>query len=429
VKSAFPCHLGGILLLKRIIAISFILACTSVAWFVLAGTISSRTYESGDRLKPGVASIWGAPQEQRPPSATFDRVDYQRVETETDGKKTVRTKMSTSAIPLPLESSRISVNLNLDHRQKGLLWYSTYAVDFNGLYSFRNPTAEPQSVTFELKFPVEQAIYDGLLIEVNGKPLLIDAGRQAAIVKAVLEPKAAATLGVIYRSQGLDTWRYKLGDDVTQSRDFLLTMQTNFKQIDFPMNTLSPTEKRETATGWELNWRYHNLISGFAIAMTMPEKLQPGPLAGEISYFAPVSLFLFFFIMFVITTLRNIDLHPMNYFFLATAFFAFHLLLAYLVDHISIHLAFVICSAVSVFLMVRYLRLVIGLRFAIVEAGSAQLIYLVLFSYAFFIKGFTGLAVTIGCIVTLFVVMQMTAGINWGRHFAGSTENRPVAKS
>jgi len=55
-----------------------------------------------------------------------------------------------------------------------------------------------------------------------------------------------------------------------------------------------------------------------------------------------VSLFFFFFLMFIITTLRNIDLHPMNYFFLAAAFFAFHLLLAYLVDHISIHAAMVI---------------------------------------------------------------------------------------
>jgi len=108
-------------LLRRIIAISFILACTSIAWFILAGTIFSRTYDSGDRLKPGVVSVWGAPQEQRPPTASFDRADYRRVETETDGRKTVRTEMSTTAIPLPLESSRISVALVLNHRQKGLL--------------------------------------------------------------------------------------------------------------------------------------------------------------------------------------------------------------------------------------------------------------------------------------------------------------------
>src|SRR5205807_6386553 len=139
--------------------------------------------------------------------------------------------------------------------------------------------------------------------------------------------------------------------------------KTNFKDIDFPDNTLSPNEKHETAKGWELNWTFKNLVSGYQIAMVMPEKLQPGPLAGRISMFAPVSLFFFFFLMFIITAMRGIEMHPMNYFFLATAFFAFHLLLAYLVDHISIHLAFVICSAVSIFLVVSYLRLVVGTRF------------------------------------------------------------------
>ena len=69
--------------------------------------------------------------------------------------------------------------------------------------------------------------------------------------------------------------------------------------------------------------------------------------------------------------MRKIALHPMHYFFLATSFFAFHLLLAYLVDHMSIHLAFVLCSAVSVFLVVSYLRLVVGPRFAVLEAGVA----------------------------------------------------------
>jgi hypothetical protein len=41
------------------------------------------------------------------------------------------------------------------------------------------------------------------------------------------------------------------------------------------------------------------------------------------------------------------------------------------------------------------------------------MVYLVGFSYAFFLDGFTGLAITIGAIVTLFIVMQMTARIDW----------------
>jgi len=401
----------------RIAAIAFILVCTSVAWFILGGTINSRTNNSNDRLRPGVNSIWGSPQDQGPPVGSYDVVVQDRVETETDGHKTVRTQSSQRTIPLPLDSSRVDVILALEHRQKGLLWYSTYVVDFAAVYSFRNDTDAPQLANYTLRFPAEHAIYDGLVMEVNGRPLPIASQKTGASVAAVIGPRETAALRVGYRSHGLESWRYRLGDEVSQARDFALHVKTNFKQIDFPLDTLSPTDKRETAGGWELTWRYSNLISGFQIGVVMPEKLQPGPLAGEISYFAPVSLLLFFFLIFTITTLRSIDLHPMNYFFLAAAFFAFHLLLAYLVDHISIHLAFLICSVVSIFLVVSYLRLVVGARFALVEAGGAQFIYLVLFSYAFFLQGFTGLAVTIGCIVTLFVVMRMTAQIRWSDRF------------
>ena len=84
--------------------------------------------------------------------------------------------------------------------------------------------------------------------------------------------------------------------------------------------------------------------------------------------------------------------------------------MAYLVDHLSIHYSFLIASFVSLGLVISYMRLVAGPRFATLACGLAQFVYLVLFSYAFFFKGFTGLAVTIGSIATLFVVMQMTGG-------------------
>jgi len=116
----------------------------------------------------------------------------------------------------------------------------------------------------------------------------------------------------------------------------------------------------------------------------------------------------------------------MNYFFLAAAFFAFHLLLAYLADHVSIHTAFVISSVVSIVLVVSYLRLVVDWRFAVLDAGLTQLIYLVLFSYAFFFEGFTGLALTIGTIITLFVVMQMTGRIRWEQKFGPALPRKTV---
>ena len=102
-------------------------------------------------------------------------------------------------------------------------------------------------------------------------------------------------------------------------------------------------------------------MTGNGIGMAFPYPLQPGPLAQRITFWAPVALLFYFFVMLVITTLRKIDLHPINYFFLAASFFSFHLLFAYLVDRIPIEAAFVICSAVTLFLTISYLRLVVGL--------------------------------------------------------------------
>jgi hypothetical protein len=401
--------------IKRIAAIAFIFVCTSVAWIILGTTIFLRTNSpASSELKSRVASSWGTTQQQSPPTAGYNREVVSKVETD-KGPKEVKT---TDTVNLAIDASKVGVILNLTHRQKGLLWYSTYAVSFDGDYTFTNSSNEDRDVEFRLPYPASQAIYDDLVMSVDGQPLLVSNTSDGATGRAHVAAGKTVTLHAGYRSQGLDSWQYNLGQGVSQIRNFALHIRTNFKDIDFPENTMSPTTKTEVGSGWDLTWSYKNLIAGYEIGMTMPEKLQPGPLAGQISYFAPVSLFFFFFLMFIISTLRGIDLHPMNYFFFAAAFFSFHLLLAYLVDHISIHLAFLVCSLVSTFLVVTYARLVVGMRFAAVEVGLAQLIYLVLFSYAFFFKGFTGLSITIGSILTLFVVMQMTGRIRWEEKFA-----------
>jgi inner membrane protein involved in colicin E2 resistance len=414
---------------KKIIAIVFIFICTSIAWAILGATIFARTYDSGAVSSNRVASTWGALQNQAPPTASFSVPITKQQDVVENGKTIKKTWTEELTTEIPLESSNVDVNLDLEHRQKGLLWYSTYKVRFAGLYTFRNPSDKEQDVLFKLLFPTTQAIYDNLTLTVDGTPATLTNAENAAQTSVKVGAGKTVQLAVGYSSQGLNEWRYSFGHtDVAQVKNFNLRMSTNFTDIDFPDNTLSPSEKHETANGWDLTWSYQSLLSGYQIAMVMPEKLQPGPLAGRISLFAPVSLFFFFFLMLIITTMRGIDLHPMNYFFLAAAFFSFHLLLGYLVDHVSIHAAFAISASVSVFLVVSYLRLVVGMGFASREAALAQFVYLVMFSYAFFLKGFTGLAITIGSVLTLFVVMQMTGRIHWAEKFAVKSAPQPATE-
>jgi len=165
-----------------------------------------------------------------------------------------------------------------------------------------------------------------------------------------------------------------------------------------------------------LHWSYPDVIGAQKVGMNMPDVLNPGPVASRIAYFAPVSLLFFFAVLLIMTVVMGVNLHPMNYFFLAAGLFAFQLLFAYLVDLISLNAAFVIAASVSLLLVSGYLHLAAGRVFARI-AAFAQLAYMVLFSYSFFFEGLTGLTITIGAIFTLAILMATTAKINWSAKF------------
>jgi len=66
------------------------------------------------------------------------------------------------------------------------------------------------------------------------------------------------------------------------------------------------------------------------------------------------------------------------------------------------------------------MRLVAGAKFAMSYVAAAQLVYLIGFSYAFFWRGYTGLTVVIGAVLTLFVLMQATGRVKWQAAFSRS---------
>ena len=161
-------------------------------------------------------------------------------------------------------------------------------------------------------------------------------------------------LRVAYQSAGLDRWQYVLRNS-PRVRDFTLRMNTDFAEINMPAGAESPTSRTTTDTGWELIWEYSDVIGARAVGMDMPAVVNPGPVAARITYFAPVSFLFFFTVLLMLGTVRGVDLHPMNYFFLAAGYFAFQLLFAYLVDLVPTTTAFVIAAVVSVTFVTGYL--------------------------------------------------------------------------
>ncbi len=403
--------------MSRLVSIGFIWLGCAVAWVILGSTLLVRSGETSGALLEEVHALWGPPLELVPPSGGYTEMIPRPVKTTTRdaaGHDTEVVTVQEEAVrrAIDLTGSDLKIRLRMAQRQKGLLWFPTYDAEVSARYRFVNQSGRMRRIDFTLPLPTDHAIVDGFsVLDDEGTPLDVKIQGGAAAFSTLMKDGEARTFHVALRSRGTSRFAYAPAAGTGEVRDLRLIMDTDFAEVDFPAGTLSPTRHAAGAASWHGEWQFDRLIAGMGIAIELPQRVNPGPLASRITFFAPVGLLFFFFVVAVRAAARKEGdaFHALNYFMFGCAFFAFHLLFAYLVDHVSIAAALTLSSLTSIFLVVSYARVLVGWRFAIVETGIAQLLYLVLFSITFLWKGYTGLSITLGAIVTLFVMMQFTA--------------------
>lgn len=410
----------------RAFGIFIVFAVATVGWLVLAGVTDSRSRDSNSSLRSDVGELWGNAQTQAAPVFTLRWTE--EVVTSADITDSLGRVLSTKverheeARSLGVEpaSTDIDVGLQLDERRRGLLWFPLYNVEFAGTWTYRHADAATRWLEMSFTLPDQNALYDNFVVTVDGEDLG-DRGRPVGgVVTRTVPVKYGqlVTLGVRYTSRGADQWTYRPSPGVGQIDDFVLRMSTDFEAVDFPVPGLSPTSSVANGGGWDLEWNFTRAVTGFPLGMILPTHIQPGELATSLSVSAPLSLGLFFLWIFALGLLRGVQVHPINYLFIAGAFFSFNLLFAYTADLLPVEQAFALSAAVSVLLVASYLRLVVGARFALVEAGLAQLVYQVGFGVAHFRDGTTGLTITVLGIGTLFALMQLTGRVDWSTAFS-----------
>ncbi|TET51271.1 MAG: hypothetical protein E3J64_07200, partial [Anaerolineales bacterium] len=250
----------------RLAAVVFILGCVTLAWGILGTSIELRTASGYDVLGEQVQELWGAPHYQRAPFAVVsdDGVLLQEVE---------------------LLESDIEVDLRLEHRRKGLLWYATYEVDFDAYYILQNPLNGRGTATITYRFPSSTVMYDEFEFRV-GDVLASPSGGtgQQLVTQVELNRAEQVEIHVAYKSRGLDQWHYSFGDSIATVRSFNLVVNTDFDDFDFPDNTISASEKTPTEDGWSLEWSFNNMVSDADVGVRMPSRLNPGPVASRMSY-------------------------------------------------------------------------------------------------------------------------------------------------
>src|SRR5205823_8261417 len=131
---------------------------------------------------------------QAPPRATFaeTRKHRERVTvTDAQGRPT-QTEVERDEqvdVDLPLDASDVDVKLALAHRQKGLLWFATYGVDFRARYAFVNDTPVERAIILRFPLASEHAVYDGFDVrDSDGHPVHTTVARGLAEWKATFHP-------------------------------------------------------------------------------------------------------------------------------------------------------------------------------------------------------------------------------------------------
>ncbi len=122
--------------LKRLIAIGGIIVCTAVGWFILGSSVLVRSGVSLNRCGPEVTGGWGPLMTQPHP------VIYYNSPGSANGRHLIQ----------PSQSD-VAVSLRYEPKRKGLLWYRTFLVDFQGDYSLQNPTQITQTIYVRFEFP------------------------------------------------------------------------------------------------------------------------------------------------------------------------------------------------------------------------------------------------------------------------------------
>ena len=393
--------------ISHLIAIGFIFVATCIAWAVLGVAMHQRTEEQAGKSGERIADGWGPPLVQLHPTA------WHAAPGTSSGRR-----------PLAMAASDISIDLSFEPLRRGLTNHRTYVVDFRAAYEVANTTPVSQTVYVSFALPDASTSYENFSFVLGSGGESKRSPRDGMLTEAVVLPAGgSASLVVTYRARGVDEWRYHFNDNSRVS-NFRLAMATDFQEVDFPVGTGSPSERSKQAGGWKFIWEYPDVIAAPAVGMSMPNVLNAGPITSRIAFFAPVSL-LFFLAVLVLRGIESgHNLHPMNYFFISAAFFAFHILLAYLIDIAPLHAAFAIAALVSLGLVGGYVRIV-SRGTLTYQALVAQVIDLILFSYTFFIPGLTGLAITIGAVATLAILMFRSARIDWSARFKKSATVPP----
>lgn len=367
----------------------------SIGWFMLADRLQERTHKAMYDQLDSVKQIWGGNLAQPMPS-----IRYKRFSSDVSSLS----KGETHAMD-------ISVDLTVDYRKKGLIYYTGYNADFTGKYILVNPENEQIYLSFIFPYPTQQG--EGMLrnvkLLINGEEDNTNTEYQPALAlwTGLLKPAESLEITVNYQGRGLNQFKYGF-EPGQQINNFSMKMTVHgAKMLDYADSTMPPTETpQDTPDGKLLIWKLDRTLTQFNIGVVLPDKLNIEKQLAVMTFRAPAFFSLFLVSLFVIFLLAGESLNFIPVAILSVTYFLFYPLFAYLLVYIDLIIAFAIAFIVIGLLIFNYVRSLHNAKIAF-AVTTGYIFYLGITSVAALLPTYTGLILTVEGVVLMGIIMQV----------------------
>lgn len=390
----------------------------SIGWGLLVLRVETRTNFAQYTQMESVKRIWGGNLEQPMPSIRYKGFGSD-VSTLNRGE---------------LAASAVTVDIAMDYRKKGMVYYTGYNADFTGTYHVTNPQDTTIYLSFIFPYPVQagQGMLQDVVLHVNGEEDVENTEYQQnlALWTGLLQANETLKFTVRYAGRGLTHFIYGF-EPGTQINNFQMAAHVRgARNVDYPASTMTPTSVEASPDGVTLTWQLDRSLTELNVGVLLPDKLNIARQIGVMAQRAPVFYALFLISVAALLALTRHPIKFLNIAILSVTYFFFYPLFAYLSVYLTAIPAFALSFGILGLLLWNYARILYGLRLSLAIL-AAYALYLGVTSVAALVPTHTGLILVIEGVVLLAVAMQVLShfpDVKWMAAFGLSAPPKSTRK-
>jgi len=377
----------------------------SVISLLISFRIDTRHTSSYSRSLKSVQKIWGGSIVQYPPNFYYQVNKSEEFENKKTGK--IETRVRKISKNMGFETQDLKLNIKSNIRKKGLLTFPGYNLDFKGKYVIQNLLPKRENFHFYFALPANAGNITDISIILNGKPYKGDTNIADGISWAgILNRGEKKEFIIKYNAQGTENFTYSLAANKLEIKNLLAEISTDFKDYQVPDGAMVHTGLSSDDTISKMEWKSSNLVTGQNIALNFSIAGNYGKIVSKMFLYSPLAIFLFLGFLLIFGISKQLNLHPMHYIFIITAFFVLYLLGSYLISYVHVIGAILIALAISTALIVYYSYLIKKGKELVNGVIFGSILFQWIFSTAFFFPEHTGLMITLASIICGWVCVR-----------------------